>query len=179
MKLDTGSERNNSGRQIIREWYIGLRGIEGLGWEWSSSQWNTITSFQKGDPQDPSEICFVFCRDNRQPEPWTGTEVWNLTLGDGCCVLFCKDGATMSGMLGHSNKQTQFMSYGSQTSLQAPHFILPPVQGEVTGVLRMKKLRSEKLSHPLGGTPGEEQVQNLIPGSGTLSDLLFPVQCFR
>ena len=31
MKLDTGSERNNSGRQIIREWYIGLRGIEGLG----------------------------------------------------------------------------------------------------------------------------------------------------
>ena len=87
MKLDTGSERNNSGRQIIREWYIGLRGIEGLGWEWSSSQWNTITSFPKGDPQDPSEICFVFCREKRQPEPWTGTEsgisLWEMD------VVFC------------------------------------------------------------------------------------------
>ena len=75
MKLDTASERNNSGRQIIKEQYIGLRGIEGLGWEWSSSQWNTLTSFQKGDPQGPSEIRFVFRRDSRQPGPWTGTEV--------------------------------------------------------------------------------------------------------
>lgn len=31
MKLDTASERNNSGRQIIKEQDIGLRGIEGLG----------------------------------------------------------------------------------------------------------------------------------------------------
>ena len=105
--------------------------------------------------------------------------MWNLTLGDGRCVLLPKDGATLSGTLGHSNKQTRFMSYGSQTSLQTPHFILPTVQGEVTGILRIKKLSSEKLSHPLGSTPGEEQAQNLIPGSVTLNDLLFPVECFR
>ena len=71
------------------------------------------------------------------------------------------------------------MSYGSQTSLQAPHFILPTVQSEVTGILRIKKLSSEKLNHPLGSTPGEEQAQNLIPGSVTLNDLLFLIECFR